>query len=109
MHQINISMATITKIQGIEKNSYDYATAYAKTLSSNSVVVDELVQAYTLAAKNLGMSVFDFIQTVKSKGTDKQQAVYLATHLNNVRPRSALLGVISSHTTPAFIDREIGA
>jgi hypothetical protein len=102
-------MATINKVTGIEKNSYDYARAYANSQTDNSVVAAELLQAYTLISKNMGISVFDFIQQVKTKGTEKQQAIYLAKQMNNVRPRNALYGVSNTLSTPVFIQREVGA
>jgi len=93
----------------IERTSFDYSRAYAESQSSNPTVVSELVQAYNLIAQNLGISVFQFLQQLKNQGTDQQQAIYLATQLNSVRPRSALIGVAPILTTPKFISREIAA
>jgi hypothetical protein len=93
---------------GIERNAFDYARAYAETQSSNSIIVSELQQAYILIAKNLNISVYDFIQILESKiGTER--AIYLAAQLNSVRPRNSLLGVLSTNNTPLFISREIAA
>ena len=103
-------MATIkTKTTSIERNAYDYATAFAETQSSNSTIVSELVQAYILIAQNLGLTVYQFIQQLESQGTSQQQALYLAAQLNSVRPRNALLGVAPNSATPIFIAREIAA
>ena len=99
----------MSTVLGIEKNSYDYAQAYAATQSSNTTVVNELVQAYNLIAANQGISVYQFLQTLAQQGSSYQQAVYLTAQLNNVRVRSALLGVPPASSTPAFIAREISA
>jgi hypothetical protein len=93
----------------IERNSFDYARSFAESQSSNPTVVAELEQSYVLIAQNLGVSVFDFLQILQSKGTTQQQAVYLAAQLNSVRPRNALLGVSPGLSTPAFVLREIAA
>ncbi len=92
---------------GVEKNSFDYARAFAETQCSNSTVVEELVQAYTLIAKNMGISVYQFVQLLQNKGDSKEQALYLAAQLNNIRVRSALLGVSPILNSPNFISREI--
>jgi hypothetical protein len=102
-------MAVINKISGVEPNAYDYAVAYAKSQTDNSVVAEELAQAYSLISKSLGISVLQFLQLVKSKGTEQQQAYFLATYMNNVRPKNALFGVSYTNNTPSFISREIGA
>jgi hypothetical protein len=103
-------MATLkTNNKAIERNSFDYARAFAETQSTNPTVVSELEQSYVLIANNLGISVFDFIQLLESKGDTAQQAVFLAAQLNSVRPRNALLGVAPNTTTPAFVSREIAA
>jgi hypothetical protein len=103
-------MATIkTNNTSIERNSFDYARSFAESQSSNPTVVAELEQAYVLISQNLGISAFDFIQVLKSKGDTQEQAVYLAAQLNSVRPRNALLGVSPNQTTPLFISREIAA
>jgi hypothetical protein len=108
MTTINTSNIS-TIVSGVERNSYDYALAFAETQSSNPTIVAELVQAYTLIAQNLGISAYQFIQQLESKGDSKQQAIYLAAQLNNVRPRNALLGIIPNQTTPQFVAREIAA
>lgn len=94
---------------GIERNNYDYALAFAQTQSNNQTIVQQLVQAYTLIAQNLGISVYQFIQQLQNQGTSTQQAIYLASQLNSVRPRNSLLGVGQNQNTPAFISREIAA
>ena len=96
-------------LQGAERNSFDYARAYAETQSSNPIVISELEQAYTLIAQNLGISTYFFIQLLESKGDTTEQAVFLAAQLNNVRPRNALLGVAANQSTPLFVSREIAA
>jgi len=103
-------MATLPQsVPGIERNSFDYAQAYAATQSNNPTVVAELVEAYTVIAQNQGISVYDFLQLLLQKGSSYQQAVYLATQLNNVRVRNSFLGVIPTNNTPPFINREIAA
>lgn len=100
-------MTTITRTNSsIERNSFDYAQAYAETQSSNPTVVADLVNAYNLIAQNQGITVYQFLQILEQQSS---QATYLAAQLNNVRPRNALLGVISSTNTPLFISREIAA
>lgn len=69
----------------IERNNFDYGRSFAETQSTNPTVVAELEQAYVLISQNLGISVFDFIQILESKGDTQQQAVYLAAQLNSVR------------------------
>ncbi len=98
-----------TSAYNIERNSFDYAQAFAETQSSNPTIVGELVQAYTLIAQNQGISVFEFLQNLSAIGDEQQQALYLAAQLNNVRPRNALIGVAPVNTTPPFIAREIAA
>lgn len=93
----------------IERNSYDYARSFAETQSNNNTIINELVQAYILISQNLGISVFQFLQILESKGNTREQSIYLATQLNSVRPRNSLLGVNSNQTTPEFISREIAA
>jgi hypothetical protein len=102
-------MATIKTNSSIERSSYDYISAYAHTQSNNTTIVNELIDAYTLISKNLGLSGYQFIQTLENQGSDSQQAIYLAAQLNNIRTRNALLGVMSQNTTPLFISREISA
>ena len=103
-------MSTLnTILSGIERNSFDYAQAFAQTQSSNPLVISELVQTYTLIAQNLGISVYQFLQTLQNIGDAQQQALYFAAQLNNVRPRNALIGVAPSSSTPTFITREIAA
>ena len=103
-------MATIKSSNtAIERNSFDYARSFAETQSSNPTVVSELEQAYLLISQNLGISVFDFLQILESKGTSQQQAVYLCAQLNSTRPRNALLGIAPNLNTPNFISREIAA
>ncbi len=104
-----MSLSLESILGNVERNSFDYATAYARTQSNNSTIISELVQAYTLIAKNQGISVFQFLQTLQNQGSPKQQALYLASQLNNVRPRNALLGIAPSTNTPDFISREIAA
>lgn len=93
----------------VERNNFDYARAFAETQSSNQIVVNELIQAYTLIAQNLGITPFQFIQQLQQQGDSNQQAVYLAAQLNSVRPRNALIGVAPNNSTPLFIAREIAA
>lgn len=100
-------MATIKT--GIERNSFDYATAYASSQSTNATIVSELVAAYNLIASNQGISVYQFLQSLENQGSAQQQAVYLTAQLNNVRPRNALIGVAPIQNTPVFITREIAA
>ncbi len=103
-------MATVkTSNNSIERNSYDYARAFAESQSTNPLVVSELEQSYILISNNLGISVYDFIQLLESKGNTQQQAVFLAAQLNSVRPRNALLGVAPNISVPMFISREIAA
>ena len=106
---LEANMSTTAMLLGAERNSFDYARAYAETQSSNPTVVSELEQAYFLIAQNLGISVYSFLQLLESKGNTAAQAVYLAAQLNNVRPRNALLGVAPNLTTPNFVLREIAA
>jgi len=91
----------------IERTNFDYSRAFAESQSSNPTVISELIQAYNLIAQNLGISVFQFIQNIKSQGNDQQQAIYLATNLNSVRAKNALIGVAPIKSTPPFISREI--
>lgn len=98
-----------TTITSIERDNFDYASAFANTQSSNPTIVAELTQAYTLIAQNLGISVFDFLQILQNKGNSQEQAVYLVAQLNSVRPRNALLGVMPNLNTSSFIQREIAA
>ena len=103
-------MATIkTKSKYIERNNYDYVRAYAETQSSNPTIVDELIQAYVLIAQNLNISPLEFIQRVESQGNNLQQALYLASQLNTVRPRNSYLGVSGSQNIPLYVAREISA
>jgi len=103
-------MATIkTNNTSIERNSFDYGRAFAESQSNNPTVIAELEQAYVLIAQNLGISVFDFIQLLESKGDTQEQAIWFAAQLNSVRPRNALLGVAPNQITPVFISREIAA
>jgi len=103
-------MATLKiKSTNVERNNYDYVRAYAETQSSNSTIVDELIQAYVLVAQNLNITPLQFIQLVESKGNTVEQAQYLAQQLNSVRVRSAYLGVRLNQNTPVFIAREIAA
>jgi hypothetical protein len=99
----------MTTSTSIERNSFDYARAYAESQSTNPTVVAELEQACVLIAQNLGISMFEFIQLMQQQGTSQQQALYLAAQLNSVRPRNALLGLPPNLNTPNFISREIAA
>jgi len=100
-------MATINI--GIERNSFDYIRAYAEAQSSDSVIVDELIQAYVLISKNLGISPYQLVQQLQNQGNPRQQSLYLAAQMNSVRAQNALLGLTPNNTTPLFISREIGA
>ncbi|VVC05198.1 Uncharacterised protein [uncultured archaeon] len=91
----------------IERNNFDYLRAYAESQSSVTSIVQELIDAYALISQNLGISGFQFIQTLKSKGTAQQQTIYLAAQLNSVRPKNALLGIASNQEPPEFVSREI--
>jgi hypothetical protein len=103
-------MATIKSVNtSIERNSFDYARAFAEAQSQNPTIISELEQAYTLISQNLGISAFDFIQILKSKGDGAQQSIYLAAQLNSVRPRNSVLGISLNQNIPLFISREIGA
>ena len=93
----------------IERTAFDYARAFAQSQSTNPTVAAELEQSYVLISENLGISVFDFLQLLQSKGDTQQQAIYLAAQLNSIRPRNALLGVGPNLMTPVFVQREIGA
>ena len=103
------SSATTGIVPGVERNNYDYIQAYAKTQSTNPIIVAELVQAYILISQNLGLSGYAFIKQVESQGTTQQQLIYLAAQLNSVRPRNALIGVAPVFNTPTFVAREITA
>ena len=59
-------MTTITRTNSsIERNSFDYAQAYAETQSSNPTVVADLVNAYNLIAQNQGITVYQFLQILE--------------------------------------------
>lgn len=98
-------MAVIkTKSISIERNNYDYVQAYAETQSSNSVIVEELVQSYVLIAQNMGITPASLIQQIEN---GIMSPIMLAAQLNSVRPRNALIGVAPTQDTPIFIAREI--
>jgi hypothetical protein len=100
-------MATIkTKTSSINRNNFDYIRAFAETQSSNSIVVDELVQAYTLISQNMNLDPITLIQQIEN-GTISD--LTLAAQMNSVRAQNALIGVIPTQATPLFISREISA
>lgn len=103
-------MATLkVSSTNVERNNFDYIRAYAENQSKNITIVDELIKAYVLIAQNLGITPYQFIQLLESKGNSIEQAQYLAQQMNSVRPRNAYLGVVYNTSVPLFIQREIAA
>jgi hypothetical protein len=98
-----------TNSTAVERNNYDYIRAYAEMQTNNATLVDELVTSYVLIAKNLGITPQMFIETIKNQTGVLNQANYLASQLNSVRPRNAYLGVGGDVSTPTFIMQEIAA
>lgn len=98
-------MATLkVSTTNVERNNFDYLRAYAENQSSNITIVNELVKAYVLISQNLGISPYDLIQSLESKGSQ-----YMAQQMNSIRPRNAYLGVILNNNVPVFIQREIAS
>lgn len=91
----------------LSANNYDYVRAFAASRASDPIIIDELIQAYTLIAASLNISVAAFVQSVQNQGNSRDQDLYLAARLNTVRVRNALIGVVSPQTTPVFVGREI--
>lgn len=93
----------------ISGNTFDAVRAYAASQTSVPELVDELVQTYILVAQKLGITAVQFIQQIQEQGTTQAQQIYLASYLNSVRLRNALLGVSNNPGPPYFIQREIVA
>lgn len=93
----------------MERNAFDYARAFANTQSNDPTVVQELIDAYAAIAKNLGISIQQFLETYQNIEDSRSQALYLCGQLNSVRSKNALMGLSPISKTPNFITRGIRA
>lgn len=96
-----------TTQQTLSGNSYDSVRAFAIQRASDPIIVDELIEAYVAIALSLNITPVQFIQLVESQGSSQQQDIYLASALNSIRVKNALLGIGLAKQTPNFIIREI--
>jgi len=103
--QIQNPMTYTNTIQNA--NVYDYIRAFALARASDPVIVDALVETYTMIAQGLGISPIQFVQRVQAQGNTFDQDLYLATYMNTVRAKNALIGVAGGRGTPYFVAREI--
>lgn len=91
----------------ISPANYDAIRSFAISRASDPIIIPELIQAYTSIATTMNISPAEFVALVQGQGNTQQQDIYLASLLNTVRVRNAVIGVGLNKTTPSFVAREI--
>ncbi len=91
----------------ISPTNFDTIQAFAMTRATDPIIVPELIQAYTAIATSLNITTTDLISLIQGQGNTQQQDIFLASLLNTVRVKNAVLGVGLNKQTPVFVAREI--
>lgn len=95
--------------RSLDANQYELLRAQVSQRVTDPALVDEYLGAYVQVARELNMSITEFVELLNNQGSDYDQDVFLAGYLNRNRVANARLGVLITLTAPASIAREIRA
>lgn len=93
----------------IDANQYDLLKNIVQSKVEDPAIVDEYIGAYALIARNLNITITEFVELLRSQGSDYDQDIFLAAYLNQSRVSNAKIGVKLNLNTPEHVRREIRA
>lgn len=93
----------------IDANQFDILKNFVQQRVEDTALIDEYIGAFALIARNLNVTVAEFVNLLKSQGSTAEQDIFLAGYLNQTRVANAKIGVMLNLNTPQHILREIRA
>lgn len=93
----------------IEATQYDMLKNLVQQRVEDPVLIEEYIAAFIQVAKNLNVTISEFVELLTKQGTQTEQDIFLAGYLNQTRVANAKIGVTLNLNTPLHVRREIRA